>query len=55
VIHQLNGLRSQRQKAKFAPFAAHAELCFGKQNVVTIQSQNFGGSQALQEHQAHNG
>jgi len=50
AIAQLHGLRSQPKKAKFAAFAVHAELCFGKQHVVRIQSQNFGGPQTLQKH-----
>ena len=36
VIEQLDGLGSQRKKAKPAAFAAHAELCFGKYQVIPI-------------------
>src|ERR1019366_5096673 len=39
---------ADRHRSEYA--AMHAELCFGKQQVVRIQSQNFGGPQSLQEH-----
>ena len=41
VIEQLNGFRRQRQEASLAAFAAHADLRFGKQHIVPIQSQDF--------------
>ena len=50
VIQQLNGLRGQRKQAKFVALAAHSELGFGKQCVLRIQSQNFGGPQSLEKH-----
>ena len=37
VIEQLNGLRSQRQKADFIAFATHADLRLRRQDVVAIQ------------------
>jgi hypothetical protein len=46
VIQQLNDFRGQRQEAKFVALAAHAELGFGKQCVLRIQSQHFGRPQA---------
>ena len=55
VIEQLDGFRRQRKEAKFTAFAANANLCFGKQCVVPIQSQHFGRPQPLQEHQTHDG
>jgi len=55
VIEQLHGFWRQGQEAKFVAFARNAKLCFGKQRVVPIQSQYFGGPQSLQEHQAHDG
>ena len=55
VIEQLNGFRRQRQEAQFAAFAANADLRFGKQHVVPVQSQHFAGPQPLQEHQADDG
>src|SRR5271157_2367496 len=55
VIEELHGFRGERQEAQFLAFAPHAQLRFGKQHVVLIQTQHFGGAQSLQKHQAHNG
>ena len=43
------------QEAQLAALAAHAQLGFGEQHVVRIQSQHFGGAQSVHEHQAHDG
>jgi len=48
VFEQLHGFWRQRQEAKFVAFAMNAKLGFGKQSVVPIQSQYFGGPQPLQ-------
>jgi hypothetical protein len=41
---------SGASEAEFVALASHAELGFGKQYVLWIQSQHFGRPQALQEH-----
>jgi len=55
VFEQLHGFWRQRQETKFLAFAWNAKLCFGKERVVAIQSQYFGGAEPLQKHQAHDG
>ena len=42
MIEQLNGFWRQREKPQLAPFAANAQLPFGKEYVVRIQSQDLG-------------
>ena len=55
VIEQLRGFRRQGEKAQLAALAVHAELCFGKQYVFRVQSQNLGRAKSMHEHQAHDG
>ena len=53
MIDQLRSLRCEREEAQLATLAAHAELTFGKQDVLRIKSQYFGGPESMHEHQAH--
>jgi len=55
VIEQLNGFGRQRKEAKFVAFTVNAKLRFGKQHIVSIQSQYFGRPEPMQEHQADDG
>jgi hypothetical protein len=55
VIEQLNSFWRQGKEAKFVAFPANPKLRFGKQHIVAMQSQYFGGAKPLQEHQTHNG
>src|SRR5262249_18539082 len=54
VIEQLNSFRRQGKKAKIVAFARNTNLWFGKQQIVVIQGQYFGGAESMQEHQSHN-
>src|SRR5204862_1692462 len=38
VIEELHGFRGERQEGQFLAFAPHAQLRFGKQHVVLIQT-----------------
>ena len=55
MIKQLRGFRCQREKAKLVAFAVNAKLGFGKQHILRIQGQHFGGPESMQEHQTHDG
>jgi hypothetical protein len=55
VIEQLNSFWRQGKEAKFVAFPANTKLRFGKQHIVAIQSQYFGGPKPMQEHQTHHG
>jgi len=55
VIDQLSGFRGEGEEAELVAFASYAELGFGQQYVVRTQSQHFGGSESMHEHQAHDG
>jgi hypothetical protein len=55
VVKELVRFRSERQEASLVAFAAHTDLRFGQQKVVTIQIQDFLRAEALQQHQSHDG
>jgi hypothetical protein len=41
MFEQLNGFWSQREKSQLVSLAANAQLPFGKQHVVGVQSQEL--------------
>jgi hypothetical protein len=55
VVKELVRFRSERQEAGLVAFAAHTDLRFGQQKIVTIQIQDFLRAESLQQHQSHDG
>jgi hypothetical protein len=55
MIEQLNGFWSEWEKSQLASFAVNAQLPFGKQHVVRVQTQDLRGPESLQEHKTDYG
>ena len=55
VIDQLRGLRCEGEEAQLVALAANAELSFGQQHILRVQSQHLGGAKPMHEHQADDG